>query len=85
MLEQLADPDRGFEAVVIGSYERAFCGNQFSLIAPLFAHYGVQLWLPELAGPLDPSIQDSEELMVLMGILGLPPECWTCLMWSVSG
>ena len=35
----LADPDRGWDAIVIGEYERAFYGSQYSLMAPLFEHY----------------------------------------------
>ena len=34
-------------AVVVGEYERAFYGSQYALMAPLFEHYGVQLWMPE--------------------------------------
>ena len=48
------DPDRGFDGVVIGEPQRAFYGNQFSLTFPLFTHYGVQLWVPEVGGPVDP-------------------------------
>ncbi len=47
LLAALADPARGFDAIVIGEYERAFYGSQYALMAPLFEHYGVQLWLPE--------------------------------------
>ena len=32
---------------MIGEYERAFCSSQYSLMAPLFEHHGVHLWLPE--------------------------------------
>ena len=69
LLAALADPERGFDAVVIGSHERAFYGNQFSLIAPLFHLHGVPLWMPELAGEVDPSIGSVEELLTLLGIL----------------
>ncbi len=69
LLEALADPDHGCDAVVIGSYERAFFGNQFSLVAPLFAAAGVQLWLPEVGGALDPEVDELDELMALLGIL----------------
>ncbi|MFP3964146.1 hypothetical protein SMC26_17630 [Actinomadura fulvescens] len=48
LVAAMADPGRGFDAIVIGEYERAFYGGQFSLMAPLFEHYGVQLWTPEL-------------------------------------
>lgn len=69
LLDALADPDRGFDAVVVGSYERAFFGNQFALVAPLFAAVGVQLWLPEAGGRLDPEVGEVDELMALLGIL----------------
>jgi site-specific DNA recombinase len=46
LLAAMADPDRDFEAIVVGEYERAFYGAQYSLMAPLFEHYGVQLWTP---------------------------------------
>jgi DNA invertase Pin-like site-specific DNA recombinase len=43
----------GFDAVVVGEYERAFCGRQaFEIIALLHEH-GIQLWLPETLGPVD--------------------------------
>lgn len=35
LLEALADPDRGFDAVVVGEYERAFYGRQFDEMVPL--------------------------------------------------
>lgn len=69
LLAALADPNRGFDAVVIGSYERAFFGNQFSLVAPLFAAAGVQLWMPEVGGRLDTRVDELDELMELLGIL----------------
>jgi site-specific DNA recombinase len=53
LVAQLADPDRGWDAVVVGEYERAFYGNQYALMAPLFEHYGVQLWMPEAGGRVD--------------------------------
>ena len=43
LLAAMADPDRAFDAIVIGEYERAFYGSQYALMAPLFEHYGVQL------------------------------------------
>ena len=43
LVVELADPDRGWDAIVIGEHERAFYGSQFASMAPLFEHYGVQL------------------------------------------
>jgi hypothetical protein len=50
LVAQLADPERGWDAVVIGEYERAFYGSQYASMAPLFEHYGIQLWMPEVGG-----------------------------------
>jgi site-specific DNA recombinase len=47
-----ADPDRGWDAIVIGEYERAFYGSQYASMAPLFAHYGIVRWTPEAGGPV---------------------------------
>jgi hypothetical protein len=52
LVAALADPGRGWDAVVIGEYERAFFGSQYGLMAPLFEHYGIQLWMPETGGLL---------------------------------
>jgi hypothetical protein len=35
LLESLADRNRGFDAIVVGEYERAFCGRQFDELVPL--------------------------------------------------
>ena len=67
LLADLADPGRGFDAVVIGEPQRAFYGNQYSLIMPVFAHYGVELWVPEVGGPIDP---DSEAHDLIMSVFG---------------
>ncbi len=36
----LAGPGRGWDAIVVGEYERAFYGSQYASMAPLFEHYG---------------------------------------------
>jgi site-specific DNA recombinase len=51
LLAAMADPDHEFDAIVIGEYERAFYGGQYAAMAPLFEHYGSQLWTPEAGGP----------------------------------
>ena len=57
LLADLANPDRGFDAVVIGEPQRAFYGNQYSLTMPVFTHYGVELWVPEVGGPDRPGLR----------------------------
>jgi site-specific DNA recombinase len=65
LVAALADPDRGWDAIVIGEYERAFYGGQYASMAPLFRHYGVQLWMPEAGGPVGGG-EDHEQLMLAL-------------------
>ncbi|WP_205717907.1 recombinase family protein [Actinomadura soli] len=65
LLEALEDPDRGFDAVVVGEPQRVFYDNQFGLIFPLFVHFQVGLWVPEVGGALDP---DSEAHCLIMSV-----------------
>ncbi|WP_199335804.1 recombinase family protein [Streptomyces sp. GMR22] len=67
LLEALIHPDRGFEAVVIGEPQRAFYGKQFGLTFPVFVHYGVQLWVPEVGGPIDPESEAHDLVMSVFG------------------
>src|SRR5262245_16276415 len=50
LLAELKDPGRGWTGVVVGEGTRCWFGNQISLIAPRFAAYNVDLWVPELSG-----------------------------------
>jgi site-specific DNA recombinase len=43
LLAAVADPDRGFDAIVVGRYARAFSGGQLSHLAEPLRHHGVQL------------------------------------------
>jgi hypothetical protein len=53
---------------VIGEYERAFYGGQYAVMAPLFEHYGVQLWTPEADGRIDFGAEDHEQAMLMLGV-----------------
>src|SRR5512142_3325244 len=68
LVAQLADPDRGWDAVVIGEYERAFYGSQYAAMAPLFEHYGVQLWMLETGGRVDYASEHDEKTMIVLGL-----------------
>jgi DNA invertase Pin-like site-specific DNA recombinase len=68
LVAAMADPDRGFSAIVVGEYDRAFYGGQYTQMAPLFEHYGVQLWTPGPGGPVDFQAPGHELLMVAMGM-----------------
>jgi hypothetical protein len=68
LVGQLADPDRGWDAVALGEYERAFYGSQYASVAPLLEHYGVSLWMPEVGGPVDWHAEDHEQTMLALGL-----------------
>ncbi|WP_436498141.1 recombinase family protein [Actinokineospora sp. HUAS TT18] len=67
LLAAAASPDRGFDAVVVGEYERAFEGDQFRAVVGYLNALGVQVWLPEASGPVDLDSPVHEALMVLLG------------------
>ncbi|MFB9238719.1 recombinase family protein [Plantactinospora siamensis] len=67
LLDVLANPNRGFDAVVIGEPQRAFYGNQYSLTMPVFSHYGVGLWVPEVGGAIDPESEAHDLIMSVFG------------------
>ena len=52
---------------MIGEYERAFYGSQYASMAPLFEHYGVGLWMPEVGGQVDWRAEDHEQTMLALG------------------
>jgi site-specific DNA recombinase len=68
LVASLADPDRGWEAIVVGEYERAFYASQYASMAPLFEHYGIQLWMPEVGGRVDWHAEDHEQTMLALGL-----------------
>ena len=53
---------------MIGEYERAFYGSQYAAMAPLFEHYGVQLWMPEAGGRVDFRSEHDETTMTMLGL-----------------
>ncbi|MDP9333981.1 MAG: recombinase family protein [Actinomycetota bacterium] len=67
LLEAFSERDRGFEGVVIGEPQRAFYGNQFGLTFPVFVHYDVELWVPEVGGAVDPGSDAHDLVMSLYG------------------
>ena len=68
IIAALADPGRGWDAVVVGEYERAFYGSQYPMVAPLLQHYGVQLWMPEAGGRVDFASEHDERAMTGLGL-----------------
>jgi site-specific DNA recombinase len=68
LVARLVNPERGWDAIVIGEYERAFYGNQYASMAPLFEHYGIGLWMPEVGGRVDWHAEDHEQTMLALGL-----------------
>jgi DNA invertase Pin-like site-specific DNA recombinase len=68
LLAALADSDRGFDAVVVGEYERAFHGSQLVELGTLLDRHGVQLWLPETGGRFDAHGPSHQALVMLLGV-----------------
>jgi site-specific DNA recombinase len=46
----------------------AFYGSQYASMAPLFEHYGIQLWMPEVGGRVDWHAEDHEQTMLALGL-----------------
>ncbi|MET7392029.1 recombinase family protein [Dactylosporangium sp. NPDC005572] len=67
LLASVADPGRDFDAVVVGEYELAFCGDQVLSLLPFLEQHNVQLWLPEAHGPVDPAEPANRALLMLLG------------------
>ncbi|OJF10745.1 recombinase family protein [Couchioplanes caeruleus] len=67
LLDTIKSPSRDFDAVVIGEPQRAFYGSQFGMTFPIFIHYGVGLWVPEVGGAVDPGSDAHDLVMALYG------------------
>lgn len=67
MLAAAADPDREFDAVVVGEYERAFHSGQFRQVVERLTALGVQVWLPEAGGRVELDSPVHQALMVVLG------------------
>jgi site-specific DNA recombinase len=67
LLAALTNPNRGFDAIVVGEYERAFCGDQLNQLLPLLEQHGVALWLPEAHGPVNPHKPSHQALVMMLG------------------
>jgi DNA invertase Pin-like site-specific DNA recombinase len=67
LLADCARKDRGFGALVIAEPQRAFAGTQYGLTAPILWHHGVELWVPEVGGRVDPDSEAHDLVMSLFG------------------
>jgi site-specific DNA recombinase len=69
LLGDLALPpqQRGWDAAVVGEPQRAFEGEQYALTFPLFVHFGVDLWVPDVGGRIDPDNESHDMIMNTYG------------------
>src|SRR5204863_4565779 len=67
LLVDAADLSRVWDALVIGEPQRAFSGAQFQLAFPVLSHHGVELWVPEVGGRVDPDSEAHDLVMSLFG------------------
>jgi hypothetical protein len=56
-----------FDAVVVGEYERAFCGDQFEGVLATLQAQGIEVWLPEAGGPVHLDDPTHRALLLLLG------------------
>lgn len=67
LLADAQNPGRGWSRLVIGEPQRAFSGAQFQLVFPVLCHYGIELWVPEVGGAIDPESEAHDLVMSMFG------------------
>ncbi|TCC48032.1 recombinase family protein [Kribbella capetownensis] len=67
LLQELKNPQRGWDGLVVGEATRCWYSNQFSLTWPKFHRYGVSLWIPSLGGQFDPENTVHDMAMTITG------------------
>lgn len=63
LLAELADPGRGFDAVVISDTRTAFSSYEYDLVLWQCTMHNVQLWVPEIEGPV---LEDNAQHQITM-------------------
>ncbi|MFF1613438.1 recombinase family protein [Amycolatopsis sp. NPDC058278] len=66
LIAAAASPESTIDAIVVGEYERAFTGTQFTTLYTWCTRHGIQLWLPETGGPVDLGNRDHRALLALL-------------------
>ena len=70
LLHDSRDPERGWDAIVVGETKRTFYGMQLFDVAPGLLERRVAVWLPEVSGPYDPLNAAHNLILAMHGILG---------------
>ncbi len=79
LLHAIEDPQRGFDAVVIGDTGSALTPAEYDDLLALCGEYGVQLWLPEVDEPVDPDNEEHQEV-IMETLWDVPPRLWNTVM-----
>jgi hypothetical protein len=79
LLHAIEDPQRSFDAVVIADTASALTPAEYDDLVALCGEHGVQLWLPEVDGPVDPNSEEHQESILEM-LWDVPPRLWNTIM-----
>jgi hypothetical protein len=69
--QQVEPAAEGFEVAGDRVHGGDFAALEYSMMAPLFEHYGVQLWTPEAGGPVYFQTEEHDLAMIALGIQAL--------------
>jgi DNA invertase Pin-like site-specific DNA recombinase len=67
LMEAVKDPERGFDAIIVGEAGRAFTSTQLLRLSPVLLAQGVRVWLPEFDGPVDLTDPSHRALIMQLG------------------
>lgn len=70
LLAEMANPNRGWDGIVIGEPQRAF-GNavQYQTVAAAMEYHGVSLWVPEVGGQVDFTSEAHDIVLNIFGTM----------------
>jgi hypothetical protein len=81
MLRAIEDPQRSFDAIIIGDTASTLTPAVYDSLLTLCSQHGVQLWLPEVDGPVDRHNEEHQEI-ILEVLWGGSPRFWNTIMQS---
>ncbi len=70
LLAEMADPNRGWDGIVIGEPQRAFGkAVQYQTVTAAMEYHGVSLWVPEVGGPVDFTSEAHDIVLNIFGTM----------------